>query len=411
MPRPATAARKGSRDQQPEPPIDPSELPGTDETPTGPGESWRQIAAAHMHAFDSTVPAYILDKNYYFLDWNAAFDLLVAGPLGLQRTYSHAGEFISALANASAVFERSKRTFATGREPLADAEPLVFQSKRYGTIEFHKLATQTADNAARLAAWTVCLNISHADNPEKIWEEVTRRLKEDLHWARYAISYDKLLLNFDDYVALVVTMVDKLRACSHCIDLGAGTGNGTLSLLQARPDKRVCAIEANHAMLQCLIDKVADGEAAAGRDYFGRLMPLHEDILRLDEVKVLSSGSFDGALLMNVLYTLDDPERCLRETYELLKPGGVLVLSTPHSETNVDQLFGRMRESLQAKGVFDSLRSNYDDARRRHEDMMDRIHRDTQTDIRHYVEEAGFQIRDWKPAYVDSVVVVEAVKP
>jgi SAM-dependent methyltransferase len=140
-------------------------------------------------------------------------------------------------------------------------------------------------------------------------------------------------------------------------------------------------------------------------------MPLHEDILRLDEVKVLSSGSFDGALLMNVLYTLDDPERCLRETYELLKPGGVLVLSTPHSETNVDQLFGRMRESLQAKGVFDSLRSNYDDARRRHEDMMDRIHRDTQTDIRHYVEEAGFQICDWKPAYVDSVVVVEAVKP
>ena len=363
-----------------------------------------------MHAFNATVPAYILDKNYYFLDWNAAFDLLIAGPLGLQRTYSHAGEFLAALSNAAAVFERSKRIFATGSEPLVDAEALVFQSKRYGTIEFHKLATQTADNNARLAAWTVCLNISQADHADKIWEDVTRRLKEDLHWARYAISYDKLLLNFDDYGSLVTMMVDKLRTCNHCIDLGAGTGNGTLKLLQARPDRKVCAIEANHAMLQRLIDKVTTAEADASRDYFGRLTPLHEDILRLDEVKVLASGSFDGAMLMNVLYTLDDPEKCLRETYELLRPGGVLVLSTPHSETDVDKLFERMRESLQAKGLYESLRSNYEDARRRHADMMDRIHRDTRAAIRSCVEQAGFQIRDWKASYVDSVVIVEAVK-
>jgi SAM-dependent methyltransferase len=357
------------------------------------------------------VPTYVLDKNYYFLDWNTAFDVVVAGQLGLQRTYSHAGEFISALANVATVFERSKRIFATGREPLVDAEALVFESKRFGTIEFHKLATQTADNNARLAAWTVCLNISHAEQADKIWEEVTRRLQEDLHWARYAISYDKLLLNFDDYGELVAEMIDKLQACSRCIDLGAGTGNGTLKLLQSRPDRRVCAVEANHAMLQGLIDKVASAEDEAGRDYFGRLTPLREDILRLNEVKVLASGSFDGALLMNVLYTLDDPERCLRETYELLKPGGVLVLSTSHNETNVDRLFERMRESLQKRGLYESLRSNYEDARRRHEDMMDRIHRDTKADIRHYVEQAGFQIRDWKASYVDAVVIVEAVKP
>src|SRR5262245_8050476 len=46
--------------------VNPAELPGTDEVPTGPGESWRQIATAHLHAFDASVPMYILDRNYYF---------------------------------------------------------------------------------------------------------------------------------------------------------------------------------------------------------------------------------------------------------------------------------------------------------------------------------------------------------
>ena len=118
----------------------------------------------------------------------------------------------------------------------------------------------------------------------------------------------------------------------------------------------------------------------------------------------------DLDFLINVLYTLDDPERCLREVHELLRPGGVLVLSTPHSETDVDQLFDHMAKVLTRKGLFPRLQSNYDDARRRHEEMMDSIHRDTKDDIRGYLQRAGFIIREWRSAYVDAVVIVEAVR-
>ena len=38
-------------------------------------------------------------------------------------------------------------------------------------------------------------------------------------------------------------------------------------------------------------------------------------------------------------------------------------------------------------------------------------HRDTEHDIRGYVEGAGFRIQSWEPAYVNAVVVVEGVKP
>ena len=42
--------------------------------------------------------------------------------------------------------------------------------------------------------------------------------------------------------------------------------------------------------------------------------------------------------------------------------------------------------------------------------MMHRIHRDTKQDIRRYVERAGFEIEYFQPAYVDAVVIVDAVK-
>jgi len=39
------------------------------------------------------------------------------------------------------------------------------------------------------------------------------------------------------------------------------------------------------------------------------------------------------------------------------------------------------------------------------------IHRDTKAEIRGYLQNAGFEIQDWRDSeYADSVVVVKAVK-
>jgi SAM-dependent methyltransferase len=391
-------------------PLDTSELPGADERPTGPDESWRHIATARLGALDPAIPAYLLDKNYFFLDWNVAFDVLVAGPLGLKRGQNHAGDFVARLKNVHDVFERSKRVFEPGRAPLVDTEPLVFESPRYGEIEFQKLAAQIIDENAEVSAWIVYLNVSRAGQGPELWRDVARRIDEDLHWARYAVSYDKLLLNFDADQQLVSSIVERLQPCERCLDLGAGTGNGTLALLETNDQREVWAVESNYTMIRQLLDKIALAERRRGADYFRRLHLLKEDILRLQELG-LAPGHFDGAMLINVLYLLEDAERCLRQVHALLQPGGRLVISTPHDQTDVNRLFQRMRESLVRKGLFERLRPHYDDARARHDAMMDRIHRDTKEDIRRYIEGAGFRITDWQDrAYADSVVIVEAVK-
>ncbi len=141
-----------------------------------------------------------------------------------------------------------------------------------------------------------------------------------------------------------------------------------------------------------------------------RLTIVKDDILRLEDLPV---GYFDAAVLLNVLYTVDDPRLCLEQIARVLRPGGVLVLSTPHQGTDVDRLFLRMREVLERKGRFDELRFNYEAARRTHEKLLPNIHRDSKDDIRDYLCSAGFEIedesRDWRDSeYVGAVVVVRA---
>jgi ubiquinone/menaquinone biosynthesis C-methylase UbiE len=388
-------------------------LPGSCDRPTGPDDSWRRIAAARAPAFDQSVPAYLLDEKYWFLDWNPAFDELVACPLGLKRLRNHAEDFIRELVNVEAVYQRSKKIFDPKNVPLIDVEPLVFHTEKYGDVEFEKIAVQISDTHAQLASWCVYLNITRAHRLEEMWDDLRASLESHLNWSRYALSYDKLLLNFDDYCDLVDLVVGKVSNCKRCLDLGAGTGNGTIKLLEADQDRNVWPIESNQAMIQQLISKLEKAEVEAGCDYFGRLHVLKENLLRLDDVKdILSPGSYDGAILINVLYAVEDPEKCLRQIFRLLQAGGRLVLSTSHRNTDVDKLFMRMQDVLERKNLFSQLSPNFHDARERHKKMEALIHRDTQQDIRGYLEGAGFRIVDWREKeYTDAVVVVEALKP
>ena len=347
-------------------------------------------------------PAYLLDNNYYFLDWNPAFDMLLAKPLGLARG-DHCVDFIKRLDNCDQVVERSKNVFAAGKDPLVHTEELLFQSPTYGLIKFEKIAALINDAKGNPLTWTVNLNIASVEKERELWRDIEQRLEEVVNWSRYAVSYDKLLEPFTDYNDLVDLVVSQLGDAELCADLGAGTGNATLRLLQTRPTRQVWAIESNEMMLQCLRQKVGA--------HLGRLTSIKDDVVRLGALRY-QNDYFDGALMINVLYAVPDPVECLRQAYRILKPGGILALSTPHRDTDVKKLLTKLRTVLHSKGLLNALAEEFQTAKLVHEKMAQLIHRDTKEDIRRYLNEAGFEISEWRDSeYADAVVIVKAVKP
>ena len=370
--------------------------------PFCPAASPIAVQDTSRETLDLIGPSYSLDNNYYFADWNPAFDMLVAKPLGLARA-DHCVDFIKRLENCDGVIDRSKNVFAPGKDPLVDTEELLFQSPTYGLIKFRKIAALINDQKGNPLNWTVNLNIVSAEKEAELWQDLEQKLQEVVNWSRYAVSYDKLLDVFTDYHDLVDLVISQVGDAQLCADLGAGTGNATLKLLQTDPTRQVWAIESNEMMLQYLRQKVgSDSE---------RLTALKDDIVRLGALRY-QNDSFDAAVMINVLYAVQDPLECLRQACRILKPGGVLALSTPHRDTDVKKLLSKLRSVLQSKGLYESLVEEFETAKLVHEKMDHLIHRDTKEDIRRYVEEAGMEIQDWRDSeYADAVVVVKAVKP
>jgi SAM-dependent methyltransferase len=160
-------------------------------------------------------------------------------------------------------------------------------------------------------------------------------------------------------------------------------------------------------MLRCLRRKVA----TRGERYDGHLIQIKDDIVTLNSLHEDKNEFFDAAILINVLYSVDDPVACLKQAARILKPGGILALSTSHKDTDVDALFRRMKEVLKLKGKYEGLRRNYQAAGDVHRRMEARIHRDSKEMIEGYLDSAGFDIAEWHDReYVGAVFVVKAIK-
>lgn len=365
------------------------------------GALWLSAGEVRQPILDLVTPTYILNTSYQMLDWNPAFDELVAKPLKLRRGW-HAGEFVRALKNAEDVVKRSQEVFGGAQLPLVDQEILEFPSEKHGLIRFQKLASQVSDEHGKQTAWCVHLNILDAGDGDALWADLAQRLEREVNWSKYARSYDNLLLNFDDYHELLEKIVKAVGDAKRCIDIGAGTGNGALQLLD-RSGREVWAVDSNETMLQYMLKK-----ARSRPGILERLVIVKEDVQRLDD---LPESYFDGAIMINVLYAVEDPAMSLRQIHRLLQPGSRLVLSTSHKETDLDRLFEKIEDDLRRKGILDELRADLKQARDRHDAMDDQIHRHSREDVRALVEEAGYKIiKDYPDEYVGAVMIIVAEK-
>lgn len=100
------------------------------------------------------------------------------------------------------------------------------------------------------------------------------------------------------------------------VDVGAGTGTGSLALARRFPAAEVVAIDRSATMAERL--RAAAPETDAG----GRLRVVLADL----DVAWPEVGAVDVAWAASSLHEVADPDRVLRDVHAALRPGGLLVV-------------------------------------------------------------------------------------
>jgi SAM-dependent methyltransferase len=121
-----------------------------------------------------------------------------------------------------------------------------------------------------------------------------------------------------EYHRDVITWVGPLApGRPHIIDLGAGTGTGTLALARQLPDAEVVAVDVSEQMLEHLERKARELGVAH------RIRTVQADL----DQPWPALGSADLIWASASLHHMTDPARALTRARMTLRPGGVLVVT------------------------------------------------------------------------------------
>jgi len=105
--------------------------------------------------------------------------------------------------------------------------------------------------------------------------------------------------------------------CDRILDVGAGTGTGTMALLKRFPNSRVTDLDVSAAMLGYLSDKAHELALA------DRVRIVQADL----DAPWPAVGPFDLVWASSSLHHMADPARALAEIFRVLRPGGLLAVT------------------------------------------------------------------------------------
>lgn len=362
------------------------------------------LPVVHQSAIYTT-PTYFLDTNLNIIDWNIAFELVFSEITPTVR-YRHVNEFIARLANFPDVFNHGRafsRRVNAGEMPTCDTETIIYRSGRYGDVQAMKVATQLHDAKNNLRGWAVSLLLQEVEW-DLLQKDLEERINEDKMWSIYASSYDRILSNFPPYKNLLSDVLSVVpNDATSVLDVGAGTGNCTSRLLE----KGYCVVslEQNSAMIEKMREKSFD--------------PTKHRVIRaaaehLYNLPNIEDETFHAAVLVNVLYSLQDPFACLTGVNRVLKPGGKIGLSTTHSGVTLDPLLKSIKQHLVSEGSFETCADDYQrifDINKQIERTIAR--RVSAASYREMVQDAGFDLEPEHSTdltYEGAVMVLHARK-
>lgn len=365
-------------------------------------ELWYDQMRPLLHqAAHYSVPTYYLDDKLNVVDWNIAFEVVFGDILKYIRG-KHVVEFIARMANHDEMFAHARDFTRDVTEknafPFVDLEPIEYPSPEFGLVKTLKVAAQLTDSEGIAQGWAVALWPRQID-----WEtfqpKLHERINSDKMWSVYSAAYDHVLLEFPPYRTLIEDVIAVVpKGNLSVVDLGAGTGNVTRALVDR--GHRVTAVESNLGMLDRLDEKRFDN--------------LRVKIIKcaMEHLECLPSESYDAAVMVNVLYAVNEPLKCLRDVHRMLRKGGVLGLSTTHSETHLDPLLDRIEGELRAQQKLDALATDWNTVYKVNKGLETTIvRRHTRDEIKDMVKTAGFEIVKETPStYCDAVMLLHARK-
>ncbi|MEU8652484.1 class I SAM-dependent methyltransferase [Streptomyces sp. NPDC048737] len=120
-----------------------------------------------------------------------------------------------------------------------------------------------------------------------------------------------------EHTASITAWLPVGSAPRHIVDLGCGTGAGTLALLERFPQAEVTAVDSSAVHLRRLREKAAAAGAAE------RVHVVHAD---LDAARWPDLGTPDLVWASASLHHMADPDRTLRQVHDLLSPDGLFAV-------------------------------------------------------------------------------------
>lgn len=351
--------------------------------------------------FSSNVPTYVLDENYFIIDWNAAFDLVFGGCEFYRGQY--VTNFLNTLANSREVISRGK-DFT--QPPLFDDEMFVFLSKEFGEMRFLKTTAQALNERGEYHGWNVALSLSSVEHADLYRKRLRAVVEYETLTGRYAPAYDRLTGIFTEYQKLAVAMADAVGDASSVLDLGSGPGH--LARILARRGKNIVAVDSNDEMLACAYVNCVD-------EISGNLIEVHkanlESITKAELADIRSNGfapPYDAVVMLNVLYAIRNKARLLAFVRDVLKPGGTFVISGPRDNVNIYPLYASLQNELP-----DEMKNDFQIFK----DVNDRMLREgllTQSvaETHELLTKAGFEILEpGAPVFCNEGIMIVARTP
>jgi len=142
-------------------------------------------------------------------------------------------------------------------------------------------------------------------------------------WDRTAARYAKRpIADQEAYLRKLALTQEFLRPEMDVMEFGCGTAS--TAIIHAPKVRSYLATDASSNMIEIARQRVAESEQDISN--------LRLEVATLDELQKRQQR-YDAILGLNILHLLPDPDRAIRQVFQMLKPGGVFISNTACLQT------------------------------------------------------------------------------